>query len=159
MRRSYLIAFALTLTALVLSLPGAAAVSQGGVVHVASLSTRPYARFIEPAPAQHGQTTGQELSILDLDPQGAGGDSVGSMPVTQFDRIVVDVSDLLCPSGGTATMALSAGGTTFHVEWTSGGAKFEVTVTPEQGEPYEDARNRFVREYKALSEMFPPDGA
>lgn len=53
MKRALWIAFALTLTALVLALPGVAAVSQGGVTHVASLSTRPFARFIEPQP-QHG---------------------------------------------------------------------------------------------------------
>lgn len=154
--RLCLYSFAVALIALAWVAGASPTVSQGGVHHVASLSTRPYARFVEP---QHGAIHGQEMSMLEFDPVGAGGGSVGSLPVTQLDRIVVDVSDLLCPQGGTATMALSVGGTTFHVEWTSGGAKFEVTVTPEQGEPFEDACNRFVREFKALSELFPPDGA
>ena len=164
MRRSYLIVFALALTALVLSLPGAAAVSQGGgagggtppasgVYPVASLSTRKFPRFIEP---QHGQVHGTELSMTALDPQGAGGDSVGSLPVTAAQPAQSADIEVSLP-GGVQLVIGADSSMTLHVEWKSGGGNYEVTVTREAGESDTSMLDRFKKSVRDLQESFPPE--
>lgn len=135
----------------------------GGVNHVPSLSVRPFSRFIEP---QHGAIYVTELSMLELDPVGAGGDSVGSLPLTilhspRLGGVLVfnrSLAEVVLNGGTSGALALNGnqGQPDFEVCWYSGGKVIRVRAWIEDEGP-----GAFTERCKKLVEnmetAFPPD--